>query len=143
MGENISPLDLRFHTIRLKTKFEDEEFQILHSFPLKKMVVFGVDVIQHLWFGWCHGVEKHQGKIFAFQEDSRGPPATHVADNFMEFLEEVAIGDRMIEDEVERLLEPRNSIPSDYDRFDREEDREQDDYHPPKTFVPFPGRPKL
>mmetsp|Transcript_8509 Transcript_8509/g.14354 ORF Transcript_8509/g.14354 Transcript_8509/m.14354 type:complete len:141 (+) Transcript_8509:3-425(+) len=131
--------DLRFQTYRLQNKFEDETFQILHSFPMKNLIVFGLDIPEHMWFGWCYGVEKHAGKIFCFQEDNRGPPPTYVADSFTEFLEELAIGDRMVEDQIERLLEPREEIPSDLDKFGgNEEDDEEEEYHPPKIFIPFP-----
>merc|ERR1712137_219354 len=140
-GNTLNALDLRFQTYRLKNKFEDPEFQILHSFPMKNLIVFAVDVIQHMWFGWCYGVEKHAGKILVFQEDSRGPPPSHIADTFTEFLEEVAIGDRMVEDQIERLLEPRESVGSDLERFeDRNDAPEDDDYHPPKEFLPFSRR---
>lgn len=137
----MSALDLRFQTYRLHSKFSDDQFQILHSFPMKNLIVFGLDVIEHMWFGWCHGVEKHKGKIFCFQEDTRGPPPTHVADDFMEFLEEVAIGNRMMEDQIERLLEPREEIPSDLDKFgDRGGDDGDEEYKPPQIFIPFAQR---
>ena len=140
-GDDINALDLRFQTYRLWNKFEDESFQILHSFPMRNLIVFALDTLEHMWFGWCHGVEKHAGKIFVFQEDSRGPPPTFIAESFTEFLEEVAIGDRMVEDQIERLLEPRDEIPSDLDRFGNAgEDSDEEEYHPPKTFVPFPQR---
>lgn len=137
----MTPLDLRFQTYRLHSKFDDEEFQILHSFPMKNLIAFGLDTMEHMWFGWCYGVEKHAGKIFCFQEDTRGPPPTHVADSFMEFLEEIAIGNRMVEDEIERLIEPREEIPSDLDRFgDRDGNCEEEEYRPPKIFIPFARR---
>ena len=137
----MTALDLRFQTYRLKSKFNDDEFQILHSFPMKNFIVFALDVLEHMWFGWVYGVEKHKGKIFCFQEDTRGPPPTHVADSFTEFLEEVAIGDRMVEDQIERLLEPREEIPSDLDRFgDNPDNESEEEYHPPRVFIPFPQR---
>lgn len=133
----MNALDLRFQTIRVKTIFTDPDFQVIHKFPLGKLIVFGLDVKEQMWYGWRHGHDKDPHAVYVFQDDERAPPPFRIADSFTEFLQEVAIGNRMIEENIKRLRDRRgDDIPSDYERFD---DPESDDeeYTPPLAFIPF------
>lgn len=105
---------------------------------MSNLIVFGLDLREHLWFGWCHSVEKYAGRVFVFQEDEKAPPPKSIADNFTEFIQEVSIGNRMKEEQVRRLLEPRNLTPGDYENFDNDSDDDDPDYVPPQIFIPFP-----
>jgi hypothetical protein len=94
-------------------------------------------VKEQMWYGWRHGHDKNPHAVYVFQDDERAPPPFKIADNFTEFLIEVAIGDRMKEEDIKRIRDRRDDIPSDYERFDDPESDDDDDYSPPLMFIPF------
>ena len=93
-------------------------------------MIFGNDVKEDLWFAWRLD-DPNPGSVYCFQEDPLSPPPRKVASDFVEFLEEVALGDAMKEMGLKKLRD------SDADRNDDDDD---DDYVPPKEIRPLPGR---
>eukprot|EP01095_Lingulamoeba_sp_RSL-Kostka_P002559 TRINITY_DN1343_c0_g3_i1.p1 TRINITY_DN1343_c0_g3~~TRINITY_DN1343_c0_g3_i1.p1 ORF type:complete len:234 (+),score=103.44 TRINITY_DN1343_c0_g3_i1:120-821(+) len=137
-GTNINSSDLRFHTLRLLNKFKNEDYKIIHKFPLDHLIVFGHDVKEDLWFAWRHSA-KDPHAIYVFQEEDNSPPPMEIAEDFMEFIEEVALGTAMQDQGMKKLREPRyNPI----NGMEEEEEESDEEYLPPQKFVPLPNGPR-
>lgn len=143
---NMGPTDLRFHTFRLLSKFQEQKTKV-HQFPLHELIIFANDIEEDLWFGWRR---ENQNVIYVIDKRKDAPPPKKIADNFIEFLETVCLGNRMEKMKIKKYFEPpkepkegeENVISDDDDSDDEnsEKSNEPNDVEnfPPKTFTPFP-----
>ena len=137
--------DLRFHTFRLRDKFAQSEFIIAHSFPLQELIPFASDIIEDVWFGWkSSDVGENAGKIYCFHEHSECPPPVCISKSFSQFINEVALGNKLRAMGIRKWKENQDN-----DNYDDESDDESDEdddedgegnsKKPPLLFTPFPG----
>jgi len=142
-GKSITAADLRFHTFRLRDKFQQPDFRKPHSFPLEDLVAFASDRKEDMWFGWRTTEGKHGPEaVYCYQEDEDAPPPRKVADTFTEFVQEVALGTAMAELGIRRQRPMRrHEALSEPDGLRPESDSEEEDedYVPPRTWTPLPG----
>ena len=136
--------------MRLLEKFSHPDFKLVHSFPLKKLIVFGNDIQEELWFGWLVGPAGNQTEfpIYALDESEKAPPPTKVASSFVEFVEKVALGSEMkklgLKKYTEKTQDGAGSEEEDEEEDENESEGSQDaeaeeDLLFLKTFRPFPA----
>lgn len=104
---------------------------------MQSLIVFANDFKEDLWFAWRQDqMNGEDCPIFCFQEDENCPPPTKVAENFLEFIQEVALGKRMQELDLRKTH--FDSVGSEIPPTEHD-DQEFEEYVPPKAFKPSPG----
>jgi len=131
--ERIGFTDPRIHTGRLHDKFSQPEHTVAHNFDLKELIVFAQETVDNLWFGWKFSLAvQGDHSVYCFDEQPRAPPPRKVANNFLEFVNEVCFGPKLEKLGLKRFIENGQEQDKDEDNWSDTEDEN------PKQAIPEP-----